>query len=134
MNTLLFSVISLPIFVALDYVWLGILMRSFYIRELGPLARQSIQYPSAAIAYCLMAVSVAVFILPRFIGQPVSWKVFALGALLGVVIYGVYDFTNHATLTHWSSRFMIVDILWGGVVYGLTATLSFIALRALHLL
>ena len=40
--------------------------------------------------------------------------------LLGLVIYGVYETTNHATLYKWSSSLGIMDTLWGGIL--LTAT------------
>ncbi len=133
MNIFFSSLVALPIFVALDFLWLGIIMRSFYVRELGPLARQGIHYPSAFVVYVLMALSVVVFVLPRFFGMPVTLKVFALGALLGFLIYGIYDFTNYATLAHWSWRFMVVDILWGGVVYGVTSILTLSILRWLKI-
>ena len=37
--------------------------------------------------------------------------------LLGVLIYGVYDFTNYATLKKWTLAFSIKDTLWGGTVF-----------------
>lgn len=40
--------------------------------------------------------------------------------LLGVVIYGVYDSTNYATLKKWTPEFAIVDTLWGGILFALT--------------
>jgi uncharacterized membrane protein len=35
------------------------------------------------------------------------------GALLGLVIYGVYDLTNHATLTGYPLSYAAADIAWG---------------------
>lgn len=40
--------------------------------------------------------------------------------LLGVVIYGVYDTTNYATLKKWSYQFAIMDTLWGGILFATT--------------
>ena len=40
--------------------------------------------------------------------------------LLGVLIYGVYDFTNYATLKKWTLAFSIKDTLWGGTVFTLS--------------
>jgi|TARA_X000000368_G_scaffold396643_1_gene365096 uncharacterized membrane protein len=37
--------------------------------------------------------------------------------LFGVLIYGVYDFTNYATLKKWTLAFSIKDTLWGGIVF-----------------
>lgn len=36
---------------------------------------------------------------------------------LGFCVYAVYDFTNYATLQHYSPLFAITDSLWGGVLF-----------------
>ena len=45
----------------------------------------------------------------------------AYGALFGLVSYGLYDLTNHATLRDWPAVLTIVDITWGVVICGTTA-------------
>lgn len=45
--------------------------------------------------------------------------------LLGLAVYAVYDFTNLATLTHYTTQFAILDSLWGGVLF----TLVFYAMK-----
>ena len=48
--------------------------------------------------------------------------------LLGVGVYGVYDFTNYALLTAWPLWMTIADPLWGGTLFATTAFLiQFIA-------
>ena len=41
--------------------------------------------------------------------------------LLGLVIYGVYETTNKALLTKWNWTTVIIDTLWGGILFALTA-------------
>ena len=48
----------------------------------------------------------------------------ALGAVLGLVIYGVYDFTNYATLRDWPLTLVFVDVAWGAVICGATAWIT----------
>ena len=36
--------------------------------------------------------------------------------LLGSSVYAIYDFTNYATLSHYSLRFAIMDSIWGGIL------------------
>lgn len=45
--------------------------------------------------------------------------------LLGVVIYGVYDMTNLATLKKWNWKFSAIDTLWGGVLMALTTAIVY---------
>ena len=40
--------------------------------------------------------------------------------LLGIVIYGVYDATNMATIAKWTWKTVIMDTLWGGVLFAAT--------------
>ena len=35
-----------------------------------------------------------------------------MGALLGVVTYGMYDLTNLSTLRGWSLKLTFIDIAW----------------------
>lgn len=37
--------------------------------------------------------------------------------ILGMLIYGVYDSTNYATLKNWDLTVAIKDSLWGGVLF-----------------
>jgi uncharacterized membrane protein len=40
--------------------------------------------------------------------------------LLGLVIYGVYETTNYALLNNWSILTVIMDTLWGGILFAST--------------
>ncbi len=40
--------------------------------------------------------------------------------LLGLVIYAVYETTNYATITKWTSEIAIMDTIWGGILFALT--------------
>ncbi len=37
--------------------------------------------------------------------------------LLGMGIYGVYEFTNLASFTNWPISLVIMDTIWGGVLF-----------------
>lgn len=45
--------------------------------------------------------------------------------LLGLVIYGVYESTNYAMFKHWHLKTVIMDTLWGGILFGTTTYLSY---------
>ena len=40
--------------------------------------------------------------------------------LLGVCVYGCYEYTNYAILKNWEFKTTIVDTLWGGTLFALT--------------
>lgn len=120
----------LPLFIALDYLWLAVLMKPFYLKELGSLARTTPdggailpRLGAAAGVYLALPGGVVLFALPR--ADPANLAVTALawGALYGVSVYSVYDLTNRATLRHWPVRLAAVDIAWGGTICAI-ATLA----------
>lgn len=45
--------------------------------------------------------------------------------LLGVVIYGVYETTSYALLKNWSINTVMLDTVWGGVLFALTTAITY---------
>ena len=43
--------------------------------------------------------------------------------LLGFFVYGVYETTNYATLNHWKADMVVMDTLWGGILFASTTFL-----------
>jgi uncharacterized membrane protein len=113
--------IIIPVFLLLDYLWLGRIMARFYREQLGSLARGSgdsmtPDIPSAVVVYLLIPLGIVLFALPHvsdenLIGSSLLW-----GFLYGIVLYGVYDLTNYSVLAKWPLKLTVVDILWGGVL------------------
>jgi uncharacterized membrane protein len=67
----------------------------------------------AVIVYLLLAVGLYYFIVKP--GRSV-WE----AALLGLVIYGTYDFTNYAILKNYDLMIAIMDTVWGATLFALT--------------
>ena len=51
------------------------------------------------------------------------------GLVFGVVAYGTYNLTNMAALKGWSVNVVIVDMIWGGVLTGVSSVLSTFVIR-----
>jgi len=118
-------------FMVLDGVWLGVLMKNFYRDQLAPIVRLGDggivpNWPAAFIVYVLLGTGIAVFVIPR--ASTVSLAA-AYGALFGLVVYGVYDFTNYSTLRQWPFVLTLADVAWGAVASGVCAAAVRIAVR-----
>jgi len=84
-----------------------------------------LNYLGAALCYIFLIVGINYFIIkPR--------KSVSDAFLLGIVIYGVYETTNYALFTNWSIWTVIIDTLWGGLLFASTTYIVNL-LRALHL-
>ena len=51
--------------------------------------------------------------------------------LLGIVIYGVYETTSYALLDNWPLSAVVLDTVWGGVLFTLTYFLTLKIQKAL---
>lgn len=38
-------------------------------------------------------------------------------AILGALVYGVFDFTNHAIFKKWNLSIVLMDIVWGAILF-----------------
>ena len=115
--TLKLAAIGAVAFMALDGVWLGLLMKNFYRAQLAPIVRLANggiapNWPAAFVVYALLGTGIALFVLPRASTVPLAA---AYGALFGLVVYGVYDFTNYSTLRQWPFVLALADTAWGAL-------------------
>ena len=118
-------------FCGLDFIWLGWVAKGYYQAQVGPLLLDKPNLPVAAAFYALYIVGVLIFaVLPAL--EAGSWgKALLYGALFGLFAYATYDLTNLATLKGWSAGIALLDLAWGAVVTGASATLGYLVTRAL---
>ncbi len=104
--------------ILLDFIWLGLLMPAFYRRELASLARLGSDgkmdpiWWAAGVVYVLIPVGIVAFVL-RGAEAETALQLGLRGFLFGIVLYGVYEFTNHATLRDWPASLLVIDTRGG---------------------
>ncbi|MFM2423689.1 MAG: hypothetical protein RLZZ70_74 [Candidatus Parcubacteria bacterium] len=131
MQFLTLYVISVPIFFAIDMVWLGLVASNFYREKLGYIMGD-INWPAAITFYLVFLVGLVLFAIYPAVAKGTVWYAVLWGGLFGFFTYATYDLTNLATLRDWPLSITIVDMLWGTflgasvagvtyVVYGLVS-------------
>jgi len=122
----LLYVVSLPVFLVVDFVWLGIVARSFYRSQMGSLMASPIVWWAAILFYLLSVAGIVWFaVMPAIDGG--GWtKALLLGAAFGFFTYMTYDLTNLATLRGWPVTLAVVDIAWGTVLCATVATVGYL--------
>jgi uncharacterized membrane protein len=108
--------IALPVFFAIDMVWLGLVAKNFYRAQIGFLMTPNINWLAAIVFYLLFIVGLVLFVIaPAF--EKSSWvHALLFGALFGLISYATYDLTNLATLKDWPLLVTLVDLVWGAVL------------------
>ncbi len=118
------------VFFAADAVGLRMLIKPVFDRHIAHLYADPFRVVPAAVFYLGYVAGVLWFVaLPALRdGDPVAALIG--GALLGLMAYGTYEFTNYATLRDWSMTQVIVDSLWGAVLTGFSAWAGVMITRA----
>ena len=108
--------IALPIFFAVDMVWLGVAAKNFYAKHIGSLMKANVNWAAAILFYLLFIAGLVVFVVTPALDKG-SWvRALLLGALFGLITYATYDLTNLATLKDWPLVVTVVDLIWGTVL------------------
>lgn len=118
------------LFVAIDYVWLNYASPNFYRPRLGKVLLERPKIGIAALFYLFYCVATVVLAVIPAADNSSVLMAFGFGALLGLAAYGTYDITNLATVRGWSATVAIVDIIWGMVLTGVSATAGYFAVIA----
>ncbi len=111
MNALLVSAIVL---VTIDSIYLY-LIKDIFSKQIVLIQGSAINFNIYGAILCYIAL---VGGLNYFIIGP-NKSVFD-AFILGVVIYGVYETTNLTLLKKWSPYIVVMDTLWGGILFAVT--------------
>ena len=128
MNELKIWLTSFISFIVLDFIWFTTFAAEFTKQKLGGLVRLNssgaidANLKPAIIVYALMAMAITFFVFPKVQNMP-NFKAALWSALLGVIMFGLYELTNYTFIKNWSLTFVAVDIIWGGAAFFLTMLL-----------
>lgn len=119
-------------FFGMDFIWLSLATKIVYRPRIGQLLLDKPDLPVAGAFYLLYVVGILVFAVIPALEKGDYLRAVWSGALLGVVAYGTYDFTNLATLVGWSTFVSFVDLLWGTFATTSAAVIAYFVMRQIE--
>ncbi len=117
--------ITVPVFFALDLLWLGVLARNFYRSNLGHLLSPTVNWPAALVFYLLFIAGILYFAVVPALDEGALGRAVRNGLLFGFFTYMTYELTNLATLPSWPIKVVLVDIAWGIALSATVAAVSY---------
>ena len=107
------------IILLLDYVYLR-LTKNYFERQIKQIQGSTlvIRWLPVILCYLFIILGYNYFIL--FPKKNIQEAFF-----LGIFVYGVYELTNFALFTNWSLLTVVMDTLWGGILFALTTLLFY---------
>ena len=109
-----YLLLSAIVLITIDFMYLQSI-KSYFQKQMRSVQGSDMQinYLGAAICYIFLIVGINYFIIKPNRSVKDAF-------LLGLVIYGVYETTNYALFKNWSAITVIIDTLWGGILFALT--------------
>jgi uncharacterized membrane protein len=106
--------LSAVVLVILDGLYLN-LSKGYFNRQIKSIQKTDIEinFIAMAITYILLIFGLNYFIIQRN-------KSVQDAALLGLIVYGVFELTNLALFKNWSILTVIIDTTWGTILFALT--------------
>lgn len=105
---------SAIILIVIDFIYLNVI-KGYFANQIKSVQGSPIKmnYYGVVLCYILLIIGINYFIIkPR--------RSVKDAFLLGIIIYGVYETTNYALFKNWSILSVIIDTLWGGLLFAAT--------------
>ena len=111
--------IAAILFVSIDYLYLSN-VKGYFDKQLIRIQNEPVKLnlSAAILCYIFLIVGLYYFVLKN--NRPVIDAV-----ILGLVIYMVYETTNKAIISKWDWTTVLIDGVWGGILFGLTTYLTY---------
>lgn len=112
------------IFLFIDVIWLSQFFSYIYQPNIGELLRENIIIFPAILFYIIYPLGATILVALPSLEKVLLKTIFINGFVLGVIAYGTYNLTNMATLEGWSAKVVIIDMIWGGFLTGVSVLLG----------
>jgi len=111
-------IVSAIILVLVDFIYLNII-KDFFGKQIIKVQGfpMKVNLVGAILCYVILVLGINYFIIYQN-------KSILDAFLLGLLVYGVYETTNYALFSNWSVSTVIIDTLWGGILFALTTYLT----------
>ena len=123
--------IALPAFLLIDALWLGVVAKDLYQKEIGFLMGESVNWIAAAVFYLLFILGLTVFVIEPAIRRGQWITALSLGALFGLITYATYDLTNLATIKDWPLSVTVIDLIWGSFIGSIVSVITYFIITKL---
>lgn len=123
--------VTAVVFLALDALMLGFVMRPLFERHIGHLLLDNIRYGAAAAFYLAYLAGLVWLVSLPALRDGTNMQALVAGMVIGAMAYGTYEFTSYAIMRDWHPAMVAADLAWGTVLTGVSAWAGVAVTRAI---
>lgn len=123
--------VTAVVFLALDALMLGFVMRPLFERHIGHLLLDNIRYGAAAAFYLAYLAGLVWLVSLPALRDGTNIQALVAGMVIGAMAYGTYEFTSYAIMRDWHPAMVAADLAWGTVLTGVSAWAGVAVTRAI---
>ncbi|MCR8550305.1 DUF2177 family protein [Salipiger sp. P9] len=123
---------TLALFLIIDVIGISTIIKPVFERHVGDMLADPLRLGPAAAFYLFYIAGLLYFVSVPALNAGRPAQALLGGALLGLMCYGTYEFTNLATLRGWSFQQVLIDTIWGGLLTGGSAWAGVWIAQKLH--
>lgn len=131
MTPLILVAVTAIVFLLGEAVMLPNVMQPLFRSIIGGQMADSLRLGPAALFYIVHIGGLTWFATLPGLRDGSAGSALLNGAILGFVAYGCYEFTSWTILKDWSVKLVLVDILWGSLISGVSAWAAVMVTRKL---
>jgi uncharacterized membrane protein len=130
LSILILYAVTAVVFLVLDALMLGFVMRPLFERHIGHLLLDNIRYGAAAVFYLAYLAGLVWLVSLPALREGTNLQALIGGMVIGAMAYGTYEFTSYAIMKDWHPTMVIADLAWGTVLTGVAAWAGVVVARA----
>ena len=129
MSTVITYISMLIFFLIVDSIVIIKFMNPMFRSNIGEVMKEDINFAIAGIFYLFYVVGIYWF--GTYTGLKANSILIgvASAAFLGLLAYGTYEITNFVVIKGWTPKMVIIDVIWGGFLSGMTALVGILVNR-----
>lgn len=107
------------VFLVLDAIMLGLVMKPLFMQHIGALMADPIRLGPAAVFYAAYVAGLLYLVSLPALREDAP--VLLPAAVIGAMAYGTYEFTSYAIMRDWHWTMVAMDVSWGTVLTAVSA-------------
>ena len=122
-------VVTLLVFLGMDFSFVLGLAAPIYQQEIGPLLLKSFNAVPSVLFYLVYIGGAVLFVISPALKERRWQRAALLGVAFGLVAYSTYDLTNLGTMKGFTLKITLIDLTWGMVVTSVSSTVGYLVAR-----